>query len=45
MDAGSGSFVEQSVFNYANLSYNLQKYGEAFSAYRTLYSPSDPFLL
>ena len=38
MDAGSGSFVEQSVFNYANLSYNLQKYGEAFSAYRTLYS-------
>ena len=38
ISAGKGPFLEQSVLNYAELSYSMQKYAEAFDAYLKLYS-------
>ena len=38
MSAGKGPFLEQAVKNYADLSYSMQKYQEAFDAYGELYS-------
>ena len=41
MEAGTGSFVEQAAMNYANLSYSMQKYEDAFNAYASLYASSE----
>ena len=41
MDAGTGSFVEQAAMKYADLSYSLQKYGNAFDAYASLHASSE----
>lgn len=35
--AGPGPFAGQAAFNYAELSYSLQKYEDAFNAYDSLY--------
>ena len=34
---GSGSFVEIAMLNFANISYSLQEYDEAYTAYSNLY--------
>ncbi len=36
IEKGEGSFVELSMMRYANISYNLQKYEEAYQAYSKL---------
>ena len=38
MAAGKGPFLEQAAMNYAELSYSMQKFREAFDAYSGLYS-------
>ena len=37
MDADGGSFREQAELNFAELSYSMQKYADAFNAYASLY--------
>ncbi len=41
MEAGEGSFTRQAAMNYADLSYSLQKYGDAFDAYASLYASAE----
>ena len=43
MKAGTGSFVVQSALNYADLSYSMQKYKDAFDAYASLYSGPEEY--
>ncbi len=38
MADGEGSFVELSMLNYAKLSYDLERWADAFSGYSSLYS-------
>ena len=38
IDGGEGSFVELSMLNFANLSYGLEKWDDAYGAYSSLYS-------
>ena len=38
IDAGEGSFVELSMLNFANLSYKLERWDEAFGGYSSLLS-------
>lgn len=37
IDGGEGSFVELSMLNFANLSYGLEKWDEAYGGYASLY--------
>ena len=37
ISSGSGSFVELSMLNFANLSYKLEKWSDAFGGYSSLY--------
>ncbi len=41
MKSGKGSFVEQAAMNYADLSYSMQKYRDAFDAYASLYTATE----
>ena len=43
MEYGTGSFTVQAALNYAELSYSMQKYREAFDAYASLYSGPEEY--
>ena len=38
IEGGEGSFVELSMLNFSNLSYNLEKWDDAYGGYSSLYS-------
>lgn len=38
IESGSGSFVELSMLNFANLSYKMERWDDAFGGYQSLYA-------